>query len=51
MSKICIITAYTDHISWDNYGKYGSDDLSSLNHHAHTNKPSYQYIKKIKNGK
>ncbi len=51
MKHIGIITSYTNHIRWDNYGKCDYGDFSSLNHHEYANKYGYSYIKKIKNGK
>ena len=51
MKHIGIITSYTNHIRWDNYGKSDYGDFSSLNHHEYANKHGYSYIKKIKNGK
>ena len=47
MVKICIITSYTDHIRWDNYGKCDYGDFASLNHHEYSNKHGYSYIKEI----
>jgi len=47
MSKICIITSYTDHIIWDNYGKCDYGDFASLNHHEYSNKHGYSYVKEI----
>ena len=47
MSKICIITAYTDNIRWDNYGKCDYGDFASINHHEYSNKHGYSYIKEI----
>ena len=47
MSKICIITSYTDHIRWDNYGKCDYGDFASLNHHEYSNKHGYSYVKEI----
>jgi len=47
MKHIGIITSYTDHIRWDNYGKCDYGDFSSLNHHEYANKHGYSYIKKI----
>jgi len=47
MSRICIITSYTDHIRWDNYGKCDYGDFASLNHHDYSNKHGYSYIKEI----
>ena len=47
MSKICIITSYTDHIRWDDYGKCDYGDFASLNHHEYSNKHGYSYIKEI----
>lgn len=47
MSKICILTSYTDHIRWDNYGKCDYGDLASINHHEYSNKHGYSYIKEI----
>jgi hypothetical protein len=45
--KICILTSYTDHIRWDNYGKCDYGDFSSLNHHEYSNKNGYSYVKEI----
>lgn len=45
--KICILTSYTDHIRWDNYGKCDYGDYASLNHHEYANKHGYSYIKEI----
>jgi hypothetical protein len=47
MGKICIITSYTDHIRWDDYGKCDYGDFASLNHHEYSNKHGYSYIKEI----
>ena len=47
MSKICVLTSYTDHIRWENYGKCDYGDLSSINHHEYSNKHGYSYIKEI----
>ena len=47
MKRICIITSYTDHIRWDNYGKCDYGDFASLNHHEYSNKHGYSYIKEI----
>jgi hypothetical protein len=47
MNKICILTSYTDHIRWDNYGKCDYGDFASLNHHEYSNKHGYSYIKEI----
>jgi hypothetical protein len=47
MNKICILTSYTDHIRWENYGKCDYGDLSSINHHEYSNKHGYSYIKEI----
>lgn len=47
MKGICIITSYTDHIRWDNYGKCDYGDFASLNHHEYSNKHGYSYIKEI----
>lgn len=49
MKHICIITSYTDHIRWDNYGKCDYGDFASLNHHEYANKHGYSYVKKIVN--
>ena len=49
MKHIGIITSYTNHIRWDNYGKCDYGDFSSLNHHEYANKHGYSYIKKIVN--
>ena len=45
--KICILTSYTDHIRWDNYGKCDYGDFASLNHHEYSNKNGYSYVKEI----
>ena len=47
MDRICIITSYTDHIRWDNYGKCDYCDFASLNHHEYSNKHGYSYVKEI----
>jgi len=47
MKHIAIITSYTNHIRWDNYGKCDYGDFASLNHHEYANKHGYSYIKKI----
>ena len=47
MKRICIITSYTDHIRWDDYGKCDYGDFASLNHHEYSNKHGYSYIKEI----
>ena len=47
MKQICIITSYTDHIRWDDYGKCDYGDFASLNHHEYSNKHGYSYIKEI----
>ena len=47
MKHICILTSYTNHIRWDNYGKCDYGDFSSMNHHEYANKHGYSYIKKI----
>lgn len=47
MSKICIITSFTDHIRWNNYGKCDYGDFASINHHEYANKHGYSYIKEI----
>jgi hypothetical protein len=47
MDKICIITSYTNHIRWDDYGKCVYGDFASLNHHEYSNKHGYSYIKEI----
>lgn len=47
MKRIAIITAYTDKIKWDNYGKCDYGDLSSINHITYANKHGYTYIKEI----
>jgi hypothetical protein len=49
MKHICIITSYTNHIRWDNYGKCDYGDFASLNHHEYANKHGYSYVKKIVN--
>jgi hypothetical protein len=49
MKHIGIITSYTNHIRWDNYGKCDYGDFSSFNHHEYANKHGYSYIKKIVN--
>ena len=45
--RILIITAYTDTIRWDNYGKCDYGDFASLNHHEYSNIHGYSYIKEI----
>jgi hypothetical protein len=47
MKRICILTSYTDHIRWDNYGKCDYGDFASLNHHEYANKHGYSYLKEI----
>lgn len=47
MKHICILTSYTNHIRWDNYGKCDYGDFSSMNHHEYSNKHGYSYVKKI----
>lgn len=49
MKHIAILTSYTNHIRWDNYGKCDYGDFASLNHHEYSNKHGYSYIKKIVN--
>ena len=49
MKHIAILTSYTNHIRWDNYGKCNYGDFASLNHHEYANKHGYSYIKKIVN--
>jgi hypothetical protein len=49
MKHIAILTSYTNHIRWDNYGKCDYGDFASLNHHEYANKHGYSYIKKIVN--
>lgn len=45
--RILIITSYTDHIRWDNYGKCDYGDFASLNHHEYANLHGYSYIKEL----
>ena len=45
--KICILTAYTDNVRWNNYGKCDYGDFSSINHLEYANNHGYSYIKKI----
>lgn len=47
MKHICILTSYTNHIRWDNYGKCDYGDFASMNHHQYANKHGYSYVKKI----
>ena len=47
MERICIVTSYTDHIRWDDYGKCDYGDFASLNHHEYANKHGYSYLKDI----
>ncbi len=47
MKHIGIITSYTNHIRWNNYGKCDYGDFASLNHHDYANNHGYSYIKKI----
>lgn len=49
MKHIAIITSYTNHIRWDNYGKCDYGDFASMNHHEYANKHGYSYVKKIVN--
>lgn len=49
MKHIAIITSYTNHIRWNNYGRCDYGDFASLNHHEYANKHGYSYIKKIIN--
>jgi hypothetical protein len=49
MKHIGIITSYTNHVRWDNYGKCDYGDFASLNHHEYANKHGYSYVKKIVN--
>jgi len=49
MKHIGIITSYTNHIRWDNYGKCDYGDFASINHHEYSNKHGYSYVKKIVN--
>ena len=47
MSRICIITSFTDNIRWNNYGKCDYGDFASINHHEYANLHGYSYIKEI----
>lgn len=48
MSKdILILTSYTDHIRWNNYGKCDYGDIASINHHEYANTHGYSYLKRI----
>jgi hypothetical protein len=49
MKHIAILTSYTNHIRWNNYGKCDYGDFSSINHHDYANKHGYSYVKKIVN--
>jgi hypothetical protein len=49
MKKICIITSFTDHIRWDDYGKCDYGQLSSENHSEYSYKHNYTFIKEIVN--
>jgi len=49
MKHIGIITSYTNHIRWDDYGKCDYGDFASINHHEYSNKHGYSYVKKIVN--
>lgn len=49
MKHIAIITSFTNHIRWDNYGKCDYCDFASLNHHEYSNRHGYSYVKKIVN--
>lgn len=49
MKKICIITSFTDHIKWDDYGKCDYGQLSSENHSEYSYKHNYTFIKEIVN--
>lgn len=47
MKKIAIITSFTNHIRWDNYGICDYGNYSSENHLQYANKHGYSYIKEI----
>ena len=47
MKKICILTSFTSHIRWDNYGKCDYGQLSSQNHSEYSFKHNYTFIKEI----
>lgn len=49
MKKIAIITSYTNHIRWDNYGQCDYCMYASQNHNEYCNKNNYSYIKEIVN--
>jgi hypothetical protein len=45
--NILILTAYTDNIRWNNYGKCDYGDYASTNHLDYSNLHGYTYLKKI----
>ena len=47
MKKIAIITSFTNHIRWDNYGICDYGNFASSNHLEYANKHGYSYIKEI----
>jgi hypothetical protein len=47
MKKIAIITSYTNHIRWDNYGVCDYCMYASQNHNEYANKHNYSYIKEV----
>lgn len=47
IKKICILTSFTSHIRWDNYGKCDYGQLSSQNHNEYSFKHNYTFIKEI----
>lgn len=47
MKKICILTSFTSHIRWDNYGKCDYGQLSSENHSKYAFDNNYSFIKEI----
>lgn len=51
MSKILILTSFTDNIRWNNYGKCDYGDFSSKNHLNYANKHGYSYHRCWEDGK
>ena len=47
MKHIGILTSYTDHIRWDNYGKCDYGDFSAINHLEYANEHGYSHVKRV----
>ena len=45
--NICLLTAYTDKIRWDDYGKCDYGDFASTNHLEYANIHGYSFYKQI----